>query len=100
MSTTYTPVQYIYREVIEEEIQKATNGKVFFYDNEGQVDSLEGKVIELRDIPGQGLFIILDNDQQVRIDRILTLFGKPGAAYEAYDLNANQCLDCTGGYPL
>jgi hypothetical protein len=100
MSSTYTPVQYVYREVIEEEIQKGTQGKVFFYDDAGQVESFEGKVTELKEIPGQGLFIILDSNQQVRIDRILTLFGKPGAAYEAYDLNANQCLDCTGGYPL
>jgi hypothetical protein len=97
---TYTPVQYVYREVIEEEIQRGNRGKIFYYDDAGQVDSEEAKVTEMRDIPGQGMFILLDNDKQIRIDRILTLFGKPGAAYDAYDANANQCLDCTGGYPL
>ncbi len=46
------------------------------------------------------MFITLDSGAQIRIDRIITLFGKPGAAFDEYDAFANQCLSCTAGVPL
>jgi hypothetical protein len=46
------------------------------------------------------MYLNVSPEKQIRIDRIITLFGKPGAAYDEYDSFANQCLACTGGYPL
>src|SRR5687767_55508 len=100
MNDSYTPIAYEYREVISEQIAKGTQGKIFFFNAEGKVDDAEGKVINIDEITGKGMFITLDNRIQIRIDRIITLFGKPGAAYDEYDAFANACLDCTGGYPL
>jgi hypothetical protein len=97
---TYTPVQYVYKEVIEEQIQKEGQGKVFFFNDAGEVDSHEGRLLSLIEIPQQGLFIALDPETRIRVDRIITLFGKPGAAYDEYDAYANACLSCTGGYDL
>ena len=64
------------------------------------MDSIEGRVINLEEVSGEGLFITLQPAARLRIDRIITLFGKPGAAYDEYDSFANQCLSCTGGYDL
>ena len=100
METSYSPVEYVYREVIEEEIAKCTTGKIFYFNSDQVVDSIEGRVVEMVEITARGLFINLDPAGQIRIDRIITLFGKPGAAYDEYDAFANQCLSCTGGYPL
>lgn len=100
MLTSFTPVQYIYREVIEEQIAQAREGKIFFFNDAGEVDSLEGSLVKMEEIPQQGIFIFLQSGNRVRIDRIITLFGKPGAAYDEYDAYANQCLSCTGGYDL
>jgi hypothetical protein len=100
MDVSYSPVQYVYREVIEEEIHKKTEGKVFYFDNGGQVNSFEGKVITLEEVSGEGLFITMEPREKIRIDRIITLFGKPGAAFDEYDSFGNQCLSCTGGYDL
>ncbi len=100
MTTSFTPVQYVFREIIEDEIAKQTQGKVFFFDADDKVDSFEGRVIKMEEIAGQGIFIFLTPEKQIRIDRIITLFGKPGAAYDEYDSFANQCLSCTGGYDL
>ena len=100
METSYTPVQYVYKEIIEEEIAKRTTGKIFYFNSDQVVDSIEGRVIKMEEINGQGLFITLDPEASLRIDRIITLFGKPGAAYDEYDSYANQCLSCTGGYDL
>ncbi|HEY1025902.1 MAG TPA: hypothetical protein VGE26_12100 [Sphingobacteriaceae bacterium] len=52
----------------------------------------------MEETPGRGVFIHLDDNSRVRIDRIITLFGKPGAAYDEYDAYANGCLNCAGGH--
>ena len=100
MQTSYTPVQYVYREIIGEEIAKKTNGKVFYFDSDNLVCCAEGHVMGIEEVNGQGIFITMDPKQLIRIDRIITLFGKPGAAYDEYEAYGNVCLDCTGGYPL
>jgi hypothetical protein len=100
MAGTFTPVSYDFRETIEEEIAKGKHGKVFFFNESDQVDSVEGKAMKMEEIPGKGIFITMDTQVLIRIDRIITLFGKPGAAYDEYDAFGNVCLSCTGGYPL
>jgi len=93
-------VPYVYREIIEEEIAKRTSGKIFYFNNDQVVDSIEGRISKMEEIKSKGLFITLDPEAHLRIDRIITLFGKPGAAFDEYDAYANQCLSCTGGYDL
>jgi len=96
METSYTPVDYAYREVIAEEIAKSTSGKIFYFSKTGVVESSEGRVLCCEEIAGRGLFIELDSQEKIRIDRIITLFGKPGAAYDEYDAFANACMNCAG----
>lgn len=96
METSYTPVDYIYREVIAEELAKNTLGKVFYFSGTGEVESAEGRILHCEEIPGKGIFMQLDNNEYIRIDRIITLFGKPGAAYDEYDAFANACMNCAG----
>lgn len=96
METSYTPVDYAYREVIAEEIAKNTFGKIFYFSKTGVVDSAEGRIIRCDEISGKGLFIELDSKEKIRIDRIITLFGKPGAAYDEYDAFSNACMNCAG----
>jgi len=100
MDTSYTPVPYDFRETIEEAIAKQSSGKIFFWNEAQKVDELAGRIEKLEDLQGRGMFITLDSGSQVRIDRIITLFGKPGAAFDEYDAFANQCLSCTAGVPL
>lgn len=100
METSYSPVAYEYRENIEEQVAKGASGKIFFWSADGKVDEVAGRIIQMAEVPGKGMFIVLDSSVQVRIDRIITLFGKPGPAFDEYDSFANQCLSCTAGVPL
>ncbi len=100
MRDTFTPVAYEYREVIAEQMAKGTSGKVFFFDGDDKVEEAVGSVVACEEINGEGIFIKLDSNARVRIDKIITLFGKPGAAYDRYEALGNVCLNCTGGYPL
>jgi hypothetical protein len=100
MKNSYSPVQYIYREVIEEEISRMTTGKIFYFDEPNEVSDARGRVVRMEEKLDAGIFIIMDNLLEIRIDRIITLFGKPGPAYDEYAAYGNACLDCTGGYPI
>lgn len=98
METSYLPVDWVYREVIDEAITKQAKGKIFFFNQDSKIDSEEGMVVKMAEISGQGIFIFLETGKSIRIDRIITLFGKPGAAYDEYNAFANSCMDCNGGY--
>src|SRR5688500_11410065 len=100
MEISYSPVQYVYREVIEEEISKQTTGKIFYIDEKNTDESAEGKILRMKEITGHGIIIVMDPERHIRIDRIITVFGKPSAAFDEYDAYANACLSCTGGYDL
>jgi len=95
---SYLPVPWECREVIEEEIKKKSQGKIFFFGSDGQIDEAKGRVINMNEEENAGVFIFLDTGTKIRIDRIITLFGKIGAAYDEYDAFANACMNCTGGY--
>ncbi len=96
--TSYLPVAWEYREVIEEEIEKKTVGKIFYFCASEGICEAQGRIVDLKEEKNSGLFIFLDTEAKIRIDRIITLFGKPGAAYDEYDAYANACMDCMGGY--
>jgi hypothetical protein len=97
-STDYLPVQWEHRELIEEHLQKQTSGKIFYFCTVEGICVAEGAVKILEDVSNEGMFLTLESGKKIRIDRIITLFGKPGAAYDEYDAYANACMDCMGGY--
>jgi hypothetical protein len=97
MESSYLPVSWEYKEVIEEQIAGKNSGKIFYF-SDGNVADAEGRVLRMDEIAGQGVFIIMEDGKDIRIDRIITLYGKPGAAYDEYDAYANACLSCKGGY--
>ncbi len=45
-----------------------------------------------------GDFMYIKSGRNVRIDRIITINGKPGPAFDEYDAYANACLSCQAGY--
>jgi len=98
LSPSYLPVPWEYREVIEEQIAKRSTGKIIFFCKEEGICERTGAILELKEIDGEGLFVFTDRSERIRVDRIITLFGKPGAAYDEYNAYADACMDCTGGY--
>jgi hypothetical protein len=96
--SSFTPVDYSFREQISEEITKRTRGKIFFFSPENKLDDAEGTITAIEEIQDRGIFILLDPQRQIRIDRIITLFGKPGPACDEYYAYGNSCMECHGGY--
>ncbi|MGE8291102.1 MAG: hypothetical protein ACN6ON_05470 [Sphingobacterium sp.] len=93
----YLPVAWEYREVIEGQIRKRNRGKIFYFEEGSKLGEAEGAILEMTE-EKKGVFILTENGHRIRIDRIITLFGKIGAAYDEYNEFADACMDCTGGY--
>lgn len=90
----FMPIDPDYTEIIEEYISLKKCGKVNFFNEFGKIDGTsEGVGIELQSSP-KGVFLLLSCGDIVRVDKIITLMGRPGPAYEAYDRYANACLTC------
>jgi len=98
MQSTFTPVPYEFREIIEEHISKKTSGKIFYFAEGIQVGEAQGSIVSLEDRQ-DGMFINLDSGYSVRIDRVITLFGKPGAAFDEYDALGRTCMECDWEQP-
>jgi hypothetical protein len=96
----YTPVPYEFRELIQEMMTAKRSGKVFFFTGENKLDSAEGTITGFAEASGKGLFISLVPAANIRIDRIITLFGTPGPAMDEYSAYGNSCMECHGGYDL
>ena len=96
--STFTPVPYEFREVIEEQISLKTSGKIFYFTGPLQLDEAQGSIISLEERQ-DGMFINLDSGDSVRIDRVVTLFGKPGAALDEYDALGRTCMECDWEQP-
>lgn len=54
IDNSYTPVHYVYREVIQQEIAKRTQGKIFYFSNDQTVESFEGQIAKLKEIDSKG----------------------------------------------
>jgi len=98
LDTSYLPVPWECREVIEEAIESQSAGKVFYFCHEDGICEAAGSVIQLEEVSKKGLFVVMDTGLKIRADRVITLFGKPGAAYDEYNAYGNACMDCLGGY--
>lgn len=78
--------------IIEKNITEKKTGKIHFYQKDLSIDDAVGGISNLIS-KNEGDFILV-GDKEIRIDTIITLFGRPGPAYEEYDSYANACLAC------
>ncbi|MGM0621751.1 MAG: hypothetical protein ACQETJ_11945 [Bacteroidota bacterium] len=97
MSTRYLPVDPDYYEIVEKAISEEKVVAVHYFGDDNSIKSAKAKVKEIQTNSENEEFVKLDNGEQIRIDRIIVLGGKPGPAFDEYDAYALACLDCTGG---
>lgn len=91
--TGFTPVDFIYREAIEAAIARNQRGRIFYFDDNDRLESADGMIVKITE-EKDGWWIELDTSQRIKLHRIITLFGKPGPAYDEYDLYSIRCGEC------
>ncbi|PWJ42567.1 hypothetical protein [Sediminitomix flava] len=75
---------------------KKENLKIFFFNEKNEVDEAKGLLTDILTLQKEEFAQV--GDQKVRLDKMITINGRPGPAYEEYDSYANACLSCQLGY--
>jgi len=97
MKTYYNPIYPEYYEIFSTEQEKEFS-RICFFGDETTVEEANGKINGLVNGGSIGEFLIFNTGDEVRIDRIITINGIPGPAYDEYDAFALACLDCNVPY--
>lgn len=96
MRTDFSPVHPDYYEVFSTEQEKKYS-KVFYFGNGTEVEEAKGKITGLVTREAHEEYLVFDSGDEARIDRIITINGIPGPAYDEYDAFALACLNCNVG---
>ena len=96
MNSKYLQVDLDFLEQIEKTISGNNSISVHYFKMGDELETVKGLAKKI--VSGKkGEFIVFENGQKIRLDRIIVFNGKPGPAYDEYDSYALACLDCTGG---
>lgn len=89
---SYLPVPWDFREVLDDVMTAGKDGVIYYFTTEPDMEKAEGKITRL-ETTSDGEFLVTSNNHKVRLDKIVTLYGKPGPSYHIYDGYANVCLN-------
>ncbi len=99
MYNKYLPIDPEYFELLDKELQSG-NIRVFYFapDNYPSLKESSGKAIEVKREHDNAYYLLFENEDKVRIDRIVVFNGIPGPAFDEYDAFALAPLTCKAGY--
>ena len=97
MQSTYTPVDPEYFEIVGKEIEKNKLSTIYFFEQANIVGEEKGKIKEIETVDNFEKYVLFNSGKHLRLDRIITINGIPGPAYDEYDRFALACLDCNVG---
>jgi hypothetical protein len=93
MKNDYMPVAHHFYGIIDREKNKDIEAVVHYFGEGNELEGSRGKIGEIvREKNGE--FLPVNSGDKVRLDRIITINGKPGPAFDEYDNYANECMDC------
>lgn len=90
---SYSSVDPEVNDIVDRLIEQKATGKIFYFNPRNEVDEETGSITGIRKTKG-GLFLEIRNALNVRLDKVITFYGRPGPAYDAYERFANACLAC------
>ncbi len=94
MKNSYTPIDPDYFEIVENEILKNIISKVYYFEEGKNLGEENAKINSIATVNNFEKFLEMSNGKRVRMDRIITINGIPGPAYDEYDRYALACLEC------
>lgn len=99
MRPRYLPIDPEYFEIIKEQMKNDETRVIYFtFSDEPELGESNGRIIKIENNREEGDFLIFENGEKVRLDRIVVISGIPGPAYDEYDSYALAPLTCKAGY--
>lgn len=93
MMSQFSPIYPEYYDLFSEEQEKELS-KVFYFGSGNNIEEAKSKITGLVKKNGFEEFLTFASGDEVRVDRIITVNGKPGPAFDEYDAYALDCLCC------
>jgi hypothetical protein len=93
MKIIFSPVYPVFYEIISEEQAKEFS-RIIYFGDENAVEEAKGKITGLVTRDAHEEYLLFESGEEVRIDRIITINGKVGPAFDEYDAYALACLNC------
>lgn len=93
MKTDFNFVAPVYDEIFAREREK-DNSKVIYFGNGVELEEAKGKITGTFKNDLNEEYLCFDTEEEVRIDRIISINGVPGPAYDEYNNYGLACLDC------
>lgn len=93
MTTTFSPILPVYYEIFAEEKEKEFS-KAFYFGEGATVEEAKGRITGVETQEAHEQYLMFDTGDKARVDRIITVNGKIGPAYDEYDAYALACLNC------
>ncbi|MEQ9232102.1 MAG: hypothetical protein RIF46_15565 [Cyclobacteriaceae bacterium] len=87
----YHPVDPDFPEIVDGLIGKS--GTVNFFESGNDMNDFKGEIIGVVRT-NEGEFLQLNANRKVRLDKIITILGKVGPAYDRYNHFSNVCFSC------
>ena len=97
MQPLYLPIDPDFYELFEKEKENDST-KVVYFGEGTNLEEINSKIDKIENRNGNAYFMIFQNGNEVRVDRIIVYNGKPGPAFDEYQAFANECLSCKAGY--
>lgn len=88
----YLQVDQDFLELTQHLTRQPENVQVFYFDSLGHVEAARGILADVF-ATNDGEYLQL-GDCKVRLDKIITIKGKPGPAYEQYESIGHDCHSC------
>ncbi len=95
----YLPIDPDFYEILDNLTTNHKELKIFYFLPDNEIGQANGKYKEIKKTE-DGEFLTIKDGRRVRLDRIITINGKPGPAFDEYDSYANACLSCQAGYEV
>ena len=97
MNPLYLPIDPDFFDLFEKEMKKDSI-RVVYFGKGTNLEEVSGKVKAIIKKNDNEYFMQFQNDEEVRVDRIIVYNGRPGPAFDEYDAYALECLSCKAGY--
>lgn len=97
MTPLYLPIDPDFFDLFDKEKENDST-KVVYFGKGTNLEEVNCKIDKVVKKNGNEHFMTFENEQEVRVDRIIVYNGKPGPAFDEYDSFANECLSCKAGY--
>ncbi|WMJ75184.1 hypothetical protein RCC89_18735 [Cytophagaceae bacterium ABcell3] len=84
MNKNYVPVPQDFRNTIEDIKTKEIFSEIFYFDEHEVLHTSKGVIEGIASLQEEGDYLITNNKEKIRLDRIVKIEGVPGPALKSY----------------